>query len=196
MDIILYKKSGTARLFQVQAVPITNDEGKMDSLPRAVNVGDNFWWQSCWWHQNCCSHQHQNVIHITAVAGLFCLFLIWCRSPRDLTVTNRGYSRLDVSKTTGPRQMTTLGKTRSYFTPCIYTSQKWTKTVRLLHVPSKIHFPLWRGIGTKPNRQTRWVNIKYFWDFQSYHFFPRTKQPNAYVYQEDNRWWYLSIAHV
>ena len=40
MDIILYKKSGTARLFQVQAVPITNDEGKMDSLPRAANVGD------------------------------------------------------------------------------------------------------------------------------------------------------------
>ena len=28
VDIILYKKTGTARLFQVQAVPITNDEGR------------------------------------------------------------------------------------------------------------------------------------------------------------------------
>ena len=82
--------------------------------------------------------------------------------------------------------MTTLGKTRSYFTPCIYTSQKLTKTDRLLHVPSKIHFPLWRGIGTKPNHQTRWVNIKYFSRFWILSFSRVKKQSNAYVYQEGN----------
>ena len=100
---------------------------------------------------------------------------------QNWTVSNRGYSRCDAASSTGPRQMTTLGKTRSYFTPCIYTSQKWTKTGRLLHVPSKIHFPLWRGIGTKPNRRTRWVNIKYFSRFWILSF-SRVKNSQTHTY--------------
>ena len=73
MDIILYKKSGTARLFQVQAVPITNDEGMMDpftaSIPKRLELGSNISFD------------------------------------RTSTEVNRGYSRRNVTRSTGPRQL-------------------------------------------------------------------------------------------
>ena len=73
MDIILYKKSGTARLFQVQAVPITNDEGTMDpftaSAGKRLELGSNI------------------------------------SFGRTSTEVNRGYSRRNATRNTGPRQL-------------------------------------------------------------------------------------------